>query len=369
MASIKKTPSGTFQIRVTNKLLPKPLWATFDTEEQARAYADQLEALLGQGIVPAALLERSTPSREIWTVSRCIAEYIRANPVPLSDVKLLDTIRSQLSTLSTGCLNYDWADNWVRSMKRDDNLAPSTIQHRHGALARCFDWMMRKHPDIIAQNPLRLLKRGFAVYTPEDEKILARSGKSAKVGEERNRRMDAEEEKRIRAILAGRPEEDLVFFVLALETAMRMRECYTLEVGQVDLMQRTINLERTKNGDRRQVPLSSTAVATLREHITKQGAAIQKRKGRLFSYWNGDASVGGLDDATSDVSRRFRFIFEKANAFELHFHDLRHEATCRLYEKTTLSDVLIARITGHRDLRMLKRYASLRGSELAQHLW
>jgi len=42
-------------------------------------------------------------------------------------------------------------------MKRLGNLAPSTIRHRHGALARCFDWMIRKHPEIMAQNPLRLL--------------------------------------------------------------------------------------------------------------------------------------------------------------------------------------------------------------------
>lgn len=42
---------------------------------------------------------------------------------------------------------------------------------------------------------------------------------------------------------------------------------------------------------------------------------------------------------------------------------------CRLYEKTNLSDVQIARITGHKDLRMLRRYASLRGSDLAAALW
>lgn len=35
--------SGTVQICIRNKLLPKPLWAAFDTDEQARAYAQQLE--------------------------------------------------------------------------------------------------------------------------------------------------------------------------------------------------------------------------------------------------------------------------------------------------------------------------------------
>lgn len=59
-------------------------------------------------------------------------------------------------------------------MKRTSQLAPGTIRHRHGALAWCFDWMLRKHPEIMAQNPLRLLKRGFATYTDADAALLAR---------------------------------------------------------------------------------------------------------------------------------------------------------------------------------------------------
>jgi hypothetical protein len=84
MASIKKTPSGTFQIRVANKLLPKTFWATFDTHEFADAYATQLEALLAQGIVPVSLLERDSALQETWMVARCMAEYIRNNDVPVS---------------------------------------------------------------------------------------------------------------------------------------------------------------------------------------------------------------------------------------------------------------------------------------------
>ena len=253
-------------------------------------------------------------------------------------------------------------------MRWDDNLAPGTIRHRHGALARCFDYMLRKHLDIMAQNPLRLSKRGFASYTPEDERKLAATGRSPKVDDERCRRLDDAEHDLIKAKLASHPEER-TFFELALETAMRMRECYTLDVTQVDLSRRTISLDRSKNGDRRQVPLSTTVVATLRDYLSRQKEDIAQREGRLFSYWNGDRSVEALDETTRYVSRRFSMIFNAAGVEGLHFHDLRHEATCRLYEKTSLSDVLISRITGHRDIRMLKRYASLRGSDLAQHLW
>lgn len=315
------------------------------------------------------MLDRTTASREIWTVSRCIAEYQRTNDVPLSDVKLLDTLRPGLASMSTGYLNYDWADAWIVQMKREYNLAPSTIRHRHGALARCFDWMVRKRPDIMAQNPLRLLKRGFSSYTPSDEQNLLVHGKVARVDVERDRRLVDNEEARICAVLEHRPVE-LTFFVLALQTAMRMRECYTLDLSQVDPGQRTaLHLHRSKNGDSRQVALPSPAIAALAEYMASHKADIAQRSGRLFPYWRGEQEVAAQDIETRNLSRLFHLVFEEAGIIDLHFHDLRHEATCRLYERTDLSDVLIAKITGHRDLRMLQRYASLRGSELAQRLW
>lgn len=79
-----------------------------------------------------------------------------------------NTLQTRLATVATGYLTYDWAEAWVTQMKREDNLAPGAIRHRHGALTRCFDWMVRKHGDILPQNPLRLLKRGFATYTEAD---------------------------------------------------------------------------------------------------------------------------------------------------------------------------------------------------------
>jgi hypothetical protein len=188
-------------------LLPKDFWATFDTRDAAEQYGQQLEALLAQGVVPAALLERGDSSQPIWTLQRCVTEYLRNNPVPDLDVRLLDTILVSLASVRTDVLNYDWAERWVDSMKREDNLAPSTIRHRHGALARCFDWMLRKHADIMAQNPLRLLKRGFATYTDADAQILAKSGQEIRVDEERDRRLEPEEETRIRGPggVRGRP--------------------------------------------------------------------------------------------------------------------------------------------------------------------
>lgn len=367
MPTIKSFPNGTFQLRITNKLLDRPFYSTFESREEALAYGNHLEGLLKQGIVPNFLHDRRS-GRETWTVSRCMNEYLRDNSVPVSDAKLLHTIRPSLLKSSTGFLNYDWAEGWIREMKRAQNLSPSTIRHRHGALARCLDWMIRKHPDILAQNPLRLMKRGFATYTEEDTQYVIAAGKKPKFDVERDRRLETEEEQRILKILDNTPDKRALF-ILALETAMRMRECYTLNEDQVSLTKKTIHLDRSKNGDNRQVPLSSTAIQLLDDYLQGHAKAIKGREGQLFPFWNGNRDERELDIATSDLSQAFRAVFIKAKVIDFHFHDLRHEATCRLYEKTKLSDVLISKITGHRDVRMLQRYASLRGSDLAVHLW
>jgi integrase len=47
----------------------------------------------------------------------------------------------------------------------------------------------------------------------------------------------------------------------------------------------------------------------------------------------------------------------------LHFHDLRHEATSRLFEKN-LNTMEVACITGHKTLSMLMRYTHLRPESL-----
>jgi integrase len=49
------------------------------------------------------------------------------------------------------------------------------------------------------------------------------------------------------------------------------------------------------------------------------------------------------------------------------FHDLRHEATSRFFEKG-LNPMQVAAITGHKTLQMLKRYTHLKAEDLAELL-
>ena len=259
-----------------------------------------------------------------------------------------------------------------------DKLAPATIRAKVGALARCTDWGMRKGHILLPDHPLRTLPDGYAQYTKTDAAIAG----EARVDVERDRRLEPGEFEKVSAVIVGgvlpRKQRPLALddpkalwcmFVLAVESAMRMREMFTLTLDQVDLAKRTAFLDKTKNGDKRQVPLSSVAVATLTAYLDLRVAAGAKGRDVLFPWWDGDTKPKILDKTSDYLSKLYIGIFEAAKCADLKFHDLRHEATSRLFEKTTLSETQIMKITGHKSHRMMMRYANLRGSDLAARLW
>ena len=109
-----------------------------------------------------------------------------------------------------------------------------------------------------------------------------------------------------------------------------------------------MRLHDSKNGHGRDVPLSKRAVTLLTE-------LPGDRSGRVFPV-TGEA-----------LKRSFIRAVERAGLGDLHFHDLRHEATSRIAPK--LGNVLeLSAVTGHMSLQMLKRYFHPVASELARKL-
>ncbi|KVF06046.1 integrase [Burkholderia vietnamiensis] len=398
MATKRLRPSGTWEYIIRrSKLLPKPLSLTFHSEEEGDAYVARLEQLLDAGIVPTDVVEQR---EAIATTLDAVREYLRRVSVPDSDVQVLHSLLGgRLPSKALSTVDYDWAERWVTAMKREHHLSPSTIRHNVGALARCFDWVVKSGTPMLAVNPLRLLPKRYATYTDDDRVAVEAQDRAPKEDVHRDRRPSAEEEAEIRRIMAGgkprgrerafelpyRPA--LVFlFELAIESAMRMREMYTLDVAQFDVVRRTALLERTKNGSKRSVPLTTVAIAAFERYV----AAVTDRDPEMCGFtfdggglfpWIDEIESGMraknvpilkrkvLERVTVRLSGQFGRIFDAAGCRDLVFHDLRHEATSRLYERTTLSDIQIAKITGHTDPKVLMRYANLRGSDLAGRLW
>lgn len=157
---------------------------------------------------------------------------------------------------------------------------------------------------------------------------------------------------------------------IAIETSMRLSEIVHLEWQHVDLLARTAHLPDTKNGESRTVALSSAAAASL-----SMLATPTKRRGRVFSNWGTkfalekawshcrkSALAAYLKECTEACS-----IPDPAFLKDLRFHDLRHEAASRLFERG-LGIMEVASMTGHKSLAMLKRYTHIEAAKLAKKL-
>lgn len=127
-------------------------------------------------------------------------------------------------------------------------------------------------------------------------------------------------------------------FLLGIETAMRKGEMLSLTPDRCFLDRRYVVLEMTKNGDRRQVPLSTRAV----ELLTMVGCQFT------------------VAPATVDT------LFRRAAPADLHFHDTRSEGITRLAKKLQVLD--LARAIGHRDPKSLLLYYAESAEDLAKKL-
>lgn len=168
-------------------------------------------------------------------------------------------------------------------------------------------------------------------------------------GQPRDRRLAAGEYERLRdAPVTVCPNWSSVF-VFAVETAMRRGEIASLSWTQVDLANRVARLDLTKNGDSRDVPLSSLACSAVR-------AAVPSLHAGLFSA------------SASTISHGFRQARAYAEAEDLRFHDLRREAASRMLEKG-LSIHEVAKIGGWKTLKiLLTTYTRLNAKTLAEKL-
>lgn len=120
----------------------------------------------------------------------------------------------------------------------------------------------------------------------------------------RDRRLTAREERQImRYCFKHANRELLSIVVLALETAMRQGEILALSWEHINLKSRIAHLPQTKNGTKRDVPLSVKA----RDALVRLGV---QSKGKVFTY-----TPAGLKST-------WRYMLQQLGIENLHFHDL-----------------------------------------------
>lgn len=323
MASIVKRGPYQWQVKIRRKGWPKQA-KTFEAHDDAARWARKIESEMDDGVFV------SRKEAETTTLDEALDRY-RREKTPYKKGAAQESNRIELFKRS------ELASRFLSTIRSTD-----IAQYRDQRLAQ------GKSPYTV-NNELILLSSLFNVAHREwgmesiDNPVSKVSRPKLPAG--RDRRLQPGEEEKLLGALSRTLKP---IFRLALETAMRQGELLALERKHVDLARRVVHLPETKNNEARNVPLSTVAVSVLK-------SLPHRIDGNVFG-------VGG-----SHVSRTFRETCEKLKIEDLRWHDLRHEACSRLFEKG-LNPMEVASISGHKTLQMLKRYTHLRAEDLAKKL-
>lgn len=162
---------------------------------------------------------------------------------------------------------------------------------------------------------------------------------------------DDERERLLSACKASSSPDLYTVVVLALGTGMRRGEILGLTWGNVDLKSKLITLTKTKNGDRRTLPLCASAYDLLLAR-----SKVRSIETDLIFPGGKRTKLGAF--VPRDITKPWETARAKAGLADFRFHDLRHTAASTL-AMTGASQLDIAAVLGHRSLQMTKRYTHL----------
>jgi integrase len=172
--------------------------------------------------------------------------------------------------------------------------------------------------------------------------------------EENNRRLRYLSKEECQALVNACNDYLRPIVITALNTGMRKGEILNLKWDNIDMRHGFILLDRTKNGERREIPINGTLRAAI-EGITRRidvpYVFCDVRSGKPYK----------------DLRDSFHKACRRAGIRDFHFHDLRHTFASHLVmagvDITTIKELL-----GHKTLAMTLRYSHLAPSHAVKAL-
>ncbi|PHS79374.1 MAG: integrase [Rhodospirillaceae bacterium] len=326
MATILKRGPYQWQAKVRRKGYPVQT-KTFDSKREAEAWGSITESEMARSV----FVDRSLSEK--MTLADVIKGYM-TNEAPThkgydSEISRLNKfLRDEAKLAARGMATLKTSDFETYRDQRSKEVAPGTIKRELNLLHSIIEGVRKKLG--LLENPISDVKR-------------------PRVRDQRDIRLQDGEEKALLCALDDcRNPWVKPAVILAIETAMRRGELLDLRWDNIDLNTRVAKLIDTKNGENRDVPLSSRAIEVLK-------SLPKSTNGFVFQ-----TSSEGLKNAYERARKR-------ANLQHLNFHDLRHEAVSRLFE-AGWNIMEVAAVSGHKDLQSLKRYTNLRAADLAKKM-
>lgn len=302
---------------------------SFNTKADAIKWARNVESQLDLGVL--------APKQSMPRMMSVLVRYLEEVTPTKKGVKQERNRIRQLQKSKLADMTMDKITSEVIAQYRDTRLktvSANTIRIELALISVVFE-QSRKEWGFALTNPVR----GIRIPKP---------------GKPRQRRLEiGEEEALLAACRTSRAYYLHSFVVLAIETGMRFGELLGIRWEHINLMTQTIFLPDTKNGHPRTVPLSTRAVGAI-------NALPRAINGKLFP-----SGYQSIHNAFNLAVTKAQSTHPDSHRFlrGLRFHDLRHEAVTRLFEKG-LNPIEVGMVSGHKTLSMLQRYTHLRAESL-----
>ncbi len=295
---------------------------TFNTKAEAQAWAATIESEIARGVFV------SRTEAEATTLKEALDRYaVEVSAHKRSVGREASTIRWwQASALARRSLASIRGKD-ISATTADRTVGANTVRIRLALLSHLFNIARTAWGMESLGNPVELVK-----------------GQRPKLPPGRTRRLVGDEETRLLDAARTYGGEIGPIITWAIETAMRRGEIAAMRWEHVDRKARVLLVPETKTGTPRRLPLSSRALTVLDSLVRCIDGQVWRMR-------------------PDSISQAFERICSTAGIEGLTFHDLRHEATSRLFEKG-LNPMQVAAITGHKTLQMLKRYTHLRAEDL-----
>ncbi|OHB31822.1 MAG: integrase [Phenylobacterium sp. RIFCSPHIGHO2_01_FULL_69_31] len=344
MASFTKLSSGSWRVQVRRK--GRYVSETFLRREDARRWALEAERQVDRG---------QTPTNSRIARLKTVSDLIDLHIDDMKDVgkapgrskdATLQMLKRELGAIGMGDLDRERLVKFARA-RAAQGAGPVTLSMDIGAIKLVFAHAAAVHGLPVTVEPIDLARVAL--------KRLGLVGKSR----ERDRRPTDEELERLITHFDANPRQlipmsRIVKFAVA--TAMRQEEICRVTWEDYNERTRMLTIRdrkdpRTKAGNDQRIPLLSVSGFDALALIEEQRALRSNADTRIFPYLHRSAG-SAFTRACQDLAIQ-----------DLHFHDLRHEGTSRLFEAGFAIEQ-VSLVTGHKDWKMLRRYTHLRPEAL-----
>ncbi len=331
----RKGPGGrkVWQAHIRRRGYPAQV-RTFDTKAQAEAWAATIESEIARGVFVSRTEAEATTLGE--ALDRYLAEVTPQKRRPENEAGFVRRWKARpLAHRILATIRGKDIATYIQE-RRSDGVGANTIRLELALLSHLFNVARKEWGMESLTNPVELVRK-------------------PRLPSGRDRRLVGDEEARLLEAARNYGGEIAPIITWAIETAMRRGTISAMRWEHVNRQARTLQIPdpRPQKPGRPKptpkfLPLSTRALAIL-------DALPRQIDGRVWSM------------RPDSITQAFERVCKAAGIEGLTFHDLRHEAASRLFERG-LNSMEVAAITGHKTLQMLKRYTHLRAEDLVGKL-